>query len=243
MKRAISLVALLLLASACSQAPAPADSSVITSGAAKWEASFNAGDIDTLVSLYTADARVLPPNSELEIGSDAVRAEFSAMIDAGLAITLSTVEAMVSGDIGHRFGTYTLQTGGETVDVGKYIETWQRGDDGQWRISNDIWNSDLPVAGPDMPMAHMMILHEVDDAEKWQAAWRGADSRHQLFKDNGAAHVHTFQSIDKPNLTGLVIAVSDMDALNAMLSSEEGMAAAAADGVRGDTMIVLNETR
>jgi len=40
---------------------------------------------------------------------------------------------------------------------------------------------------------------------------------------------------------GLVIAVTDMDALNTMLTSDEGVAAAAADGVRADTMRVLVE--
>ena len=40
--------------------------------------------------------------------------------------------------------------------------------------------------------------------------------------------MHAFRSPDNPNLTGLVIAVDDMDALNAMLTSEEGQAAASA---------------
>jgi hypothetical protein len=33
--------------------------------------------------------------------------------------------------------------------------------------------------------------------------------------------VHAFQSADNPSLTGLVIAVNDMDALIAMLGAEE----------------------
>ena len=75
------------------------------------------------------------------------------------------------------------------------------------------------------------------------AAWRGENSRHKLFMNNGAMHVHTFQNADNPNLTGLVVAVSDMDALNAMLASQEGTAAATADGVKLDTMILLTETK
>jgi hypothetical protein len=55
--------------------------------------------------------------------------------------------------------------------------------------------------------------------------------------------VHTFRSADNPNLTGLVVAVTDMDALDAMLTSEEGMAAAAEDGVKRDTMKVLGEAK
>jgi hypothetical protein len=92
-----------------------------------------------------------------------------------------------------------------------------------------------------MPMSHVMISHEVEDAERWLAAWQGEDSRHKLFKENGAKHIHTMQGARNPNLTGLIIAVSDMDALNAMLGSEQGMAAAAEDGVIVDTMVILTD--
>lgn len=94
-----------------------------------------------------------------------------------------------------------------------------------------------------MKMTHVLITHEVDDADKWLAAWRGPDSRHKLFKDNGAKMVHTFQDANNPNLTGLVIAVADMDKFMAMLESDEGQAAAAADGVKSDTMVLLVEKK
>jgi len=249
MQRLIALCALLLAISACSQQSSPptSDSSVITSRSDAWEAGLNAGDLDAFVDLYTSDARILAPNREMASGADAIRAEFGAMIDAGLRVNLTSIEAEVSGNMGHNVGTYKLMDGDTVADSGKFIETWQRGDDGQWRISNDIYNSDRPIAAAetamDGPMTHVMILHEVDDADRWLAAWRGADSRHKLFSDNGAAHVHTFRSPDDPNLTGLVVAVSDMGALQAMLESEQGTAAATADGVRLDTMQVLTEAQ
>jgi len=242
MKRLLTVLPALLLVAACNQASQPVDPSVISSRSEAWEAALNAKDIDALVELYTTDARVLPPNRKMSSGHDAVRAEFGAMIDAGLGGELTSIEAMVSGDLGYNVGIYTLRAGDDVVDTGKYMETWRRGDDGQWRMANDIWNSDRAVvAAAEGPMTHLMIMHEVDDAEKWKAAWRGEDSRHQLFAENGAKHVHTFQSADNPGLTGLVIAVNDMDALNAMLGSEEGMAAAAEDGVKAATMSVLTE--
>jgi hypothetical protein len=94
-----------------------------------------------------------------------------------------------------------------------------------------------------MKMTHVMITHEVDDAEQWLAAWRGPDSRHKLFKENGARKVHTFQDASNPNLTGLVVAVADMDKFMAMLESDEGKSAAATDGVRMDTMVLLVEKK
>jgi len=67
-------------------------------------------------------------------------------------------------------------------------------------------------------MAHVMFMHEVEDPDRRMAAWRGKDSRHKLFKAHGAAHVHAFHSPDQPRLNGLVVAVNDMDALQAMLA-------------------------
>jgi hypothetical protein len=59
----------------------------------------------------------------------------------------------------------------------------------------------------------------------------------------GAAHVHTFQNADNPNQTGLVVAVTGMDALTTMLASDEGQAAATKDGVNFDTLVILSETK
>jgi len=240
MRKLIIALPLLLVAIACTQSPPPTDPSVIHARSAEWEAALNAGDIEAVVALYESDARLLPPNEEMQSGADAVRASFGAMIDAGLTGKLNSVDTQIAGDIAYNLGTYTLMAGDTVVDTGKYMETWHRGEDGQWRYSNDIWNSDVPVATAG-GNAHLVILHEVDDAEHWLAAWRGENSRHQLFEANGAAHVHTFQNADNPHLTGLLISVTDMDALNAMLSSEEGKAAAAEDGVRADTVKVLTE--
>ena len=240
MRRIINALPLLLLAIGCTQSPPPADPSVIHARSAEWEAALNAGDIESVAALYESDARLLPPNAETQTGADAVRAIFGGMIDAGLTGKLNSMETQVAGDYAYNVGAYTLMAGDTVVDTGNYMETWHRGDDGQWRYSNDIWNSDMPVASPG-DNAHLVILHEVDDPEKWLAAWRGDNSRHQLFEANGAAHVHTFQNADNPHLTGLLISVSDMDVLNAMLSSEAGQAAAAEDGVRADTMKVLAE--
>ena len=239
MNKLITVIPLVIVLVGCNQAAAPGDPSEITARSAEWDAALNAKDVDAIAALYTDDARVLPPNRPMTVGTDGVRAEFGGMIDAGLSVKLTSIEASVSGGMGHNIGTYALTAGEDVVDVGKFIETWERGDDGAWRISNDIYNSDNPPAGSGNE--HLVIIHEVNDADHWLAAWRGDDSRHQLFEANGAARVHTFTNPDNPHQAGLVISVSDMEALNAMLMSDEGMAAADADGVRGDTIRVLTE--
>lgn len=245
MKKLTFLFPVVLLIVSCTHGTPATDPSVISSRSAEWDTALNNGDIDALAALYTDDARIMPPNAEMASGTDAVRDAFGGMIESGLISSLTSVDISVSGNVGYNVGTYVLTAGDEQVDVGKFIETWVRGDDGLWRISNDIYNSDLPVEPPkpSMPMTHLVITHEVEDVDAWMAAWRGEDSRHKLFADNGAAHVHTFSSPDNPNLTGLVVAVKDMDALDAMLVSEEGQAAAAADGVRAETLTTLVEIK
>ena len=252
MKRMLPLLPLVIVLSGCGQVSAPGDPSEITSRSEMWEAALNAKDVDGIVALYTSDARLLPPNSEMTTGQDAVRAAFGAMIDDGLSGELTSIEAKVSGDIGYNVGRYKLMAGDDIVDTGKYMEIWHRGDDGEWYMANDTWNSDNPPAPPKkqkqhkggmMGMTHVMILHEVEDGARWLAAWSGEENRRDLFKANGAAHVHAFQSAENANLTGLVVAVRDMDAFQAMLQSDEGKAAAAEDGVNLDDMTVLMEAK
>ena len=239
MKRFAVLLPLLLSVVACNPGASSGDPAEIMARAAEFNAAFEAGDADRIVDLYTADARMLAPNQPMTVGSDKLRAAFNGMLEAGLSVELRSIDAATAGDIGHHVGSYAVTAGGQVIDVGKFVETWQRGDDGAWRISNDIYNSDNPPPGD--RNEHIMIVHEVNDARHWLAAWRGENSRHQLFRENGAAHVHTFRSVDDPHLTGLVISVTDMAALQEMLESEEGVAAAEADGVRRNTLRVLTE--
>ncbi|MBT8095499.1 MAG: DUF4440 domain-containing protein [Gammaproteobacteria bacterium] len=241
MTRLIVSMTCLLVLGACAQDAAPGDPSDITSRSDAWEAALNAKDIDTLVSLYTDDARVMPPGYPLSTGSDAVRDAFSGMIAAGFTGTLTPVDTRVAGDIGYNVGTFELTMGDGTVTTGKFAETWERGSDGVWRISNDIWNDDGSSEPAMGDKSHIVILHDVEDYDHWIAAWRGDNSRHELFEANGAAHVHTLQRVDNPNSAGLVVSVSDLDALFEMLESDAGQAAASEDRVVMDSMVVLKE--
>ena len=258
MKRLLAIVPLgvALIIASCNQAPPPGNPKIIEDLSMAWNEALNTGDLDTLTMVYESDARIMPPNGKTVRGAAGVRAIFGALMDAGLTGEMAIEEITMQGNVAYKIGSYKLMGGDDVVDSGKFIETWSKGDDGKWRISNDIWNSDNPPAPPEATMRgqhrmqgegrrheHMMIMHEVEDAGRWLAAWRGEDSRHDLFEANGAAHVHTFQSEENPNLTGLVIAVKDMQAIEDMLSSDEGRAAAAADGVIRDSISVLKEAR
>ena len=95
MKKIITVLTSLLLMMACTQSPPPTDPSVITARSQAWEQALNSGDLDGLVALYQGDARLMPPNQPMQSGSDAVRAAFGAMIEAGLSATLTSVETTV----------------------------------------------------------------------------------------------------------------------------------------------------
>ena len=155
MKKLLTTLPLFLMILGCNQAPMSADPSAIVAATEAWEAAFNAKDIDGIVALYTSDARVLPPGGEMASGSDVVRTVFGGIIDAGIGGELTSIESKVSGNMAYDVGTLTLRVDGAVVATGKFIVTMRRGDDGEWLITNDIWNMDAPPAAPmeeDEPM-------------------------------------------------------------------------------------------
>jgi ketosteroid isomerase-like protein len=227
-----------LLTSACSP-PSAQTSADLAAATDEFEAAFNAGDIDSLAAMYTEDTRLMPPNAPAETGHDAVRSAFGEMIDAGLTLELESVSAMVAGDLGQNIGTYALTAAdGSFVDRGKWIET-RRLVDGRWLISADIWNSD--VAATPAGTTTIVGTHEVADFDHWYSAWQGEESRHDLFAANGVPNVRLFRSESNPNLAALVFEVTDVDAMQAMLASPEGQAAAAEDGVDMSTLQLFSE--
>ena len=58
-----SAVLLLMTVAACAPQGAQPNSEIAASSA-KWQEALNTGDIETLVSFYTDDCRMLPPNGD-----------------------------------------------------------------------------------------------------------------------------------------------------------------------------------
>lgn len=90
-------------------------------------------------------------------------------------------------------------------------------------------------------MTTVIAIHEVEDGERWAKAWKKGTpgNRHDLFADIGTAR--TFRDPENPNLTGVILEVSDMNKFQALMASDEARAAAAEDGVKYDTLRVLVE--
>jgi uncharacterized protein (TIGR02246 family) len=109
-----------------------------------FESAFNKGDFGTLGGMYTEDAYVLPPGSEMAKGRSNIQAFWTKAGEAVGDLKLTTVDVKPHGsEAAHEIGTFSLMTKGQQRQqmTGKYVVVWQKvGND--WKLAADIWNSD-----------------------------------------------------------------------------------------------------
>ena len=116
----------------------------------KWDEAINKGDLEALVSLYAEDAIRMQPNEPAQKGREAIRASFKSYLGNNETKDDNiTADVKLSGDYAIVWGTYTADytpnAGGNPVhDQGKWVCIQKRQADGSWKITMDIWNSDLP---------------------------------------------------------------------------------------------------
>ncbi len=119
---------------------------------ATFTAAFNRGDAAGVAALYTENATLLPPNSEMIQGRQGIQDFWNGGLQMGLKdVTLTTVDVGGNGDTAYSTGKYTLNIQPEgqegMSDSGKYVVIWKRLADGTWKYHVDIWNSSLPMPG------------------------------------------------------------------------------------------------
>lgn len=107
-------------------------------------------DAAALADLYTDDARLLPPNSEIITGEEGIEAFWGGGLQMGIReAVLTTVDVLGMGDVVCEIGKYdlTIQPEGqeEVKDSGKYLVIWKKAADGTWKLHVDIWNTSLPA--------------------------------------------------------------------------------------------------
>ena len=118
----------------------PSDRRAIEAAVSRYVAASNEGDAETLTSLYTDDAVLLPPDHAPIHGREAIGEFWRQGTDRGLAVRTLRVE--VEGSLGYLVGQYNLPpTEEEPADSGKYVMCLRRQQDGSWKLSADIWNS------------------------------------------------------------------------------------------------------
>ena len=139
---------LVLLAACVTTTPTQTEQLIRDRGMA-WERAFNAGSSADVSMVYSSDAVLLPPNSAMVTGRDAISTYFDPFFTSGQRVTISLVpaETRVSGSLAYRTGTFQIKTAdGSVVDDGNFMEIWER-IGGEWLLIRDIWNSSRPAPG------------------------------------------------------------------------------------------------
>ncbi|HYZ22186.1 MAG TPA: SgcJ/EcaC family oxidoreductase [Rhodopila sp.] len=104
-----------------------------------WVAAYGKGDAAAVAALYTQDATILPPGSDMVQGRANIQAFWQKAMASGLKVnTLQAISVERHGDIAREIGKATGEANGP-VDL-KYVVVWKRVN-GAWRLSTDIWNS------------------------------------------------------------------------------------------------------
>lgn len=154
--RSVALVLCALALAACSvrsaheidlstSRPDAGEVAQIEEAARRFSAAYVAGDVETMVSLYTTDAVIFPNNSEAIAGHDAIRRYWA--LPPGQRVTMhrsTPTEIRIDGSHAYDHGVY--EVAGERNGAawgpnhGKYVIVWRRTPQG-WRMHLDMWNS------------------------------------------------------------------------------------------------------
>ena len=101
------------------------------------------GDFSALRNVYTEQARILPPGSEMVKGRDQIQAFWQQAAKAmGItSVKLQTIDAELLGDTAVEIGRAELGAGNAKPPiVVKYVVVW-KSEDGAWKWHVDIWNT------------------------------------------------------------------------------------------------------
>jgi ketosteroid isomerase-like protein len=150
--------AVLLVASGCQKASAPAVDPKASEQAVKdadvaWSKAAEGHDLINVLAYYAGDAVVMPAHEAMLTNKADMLKSWTALLDKNNSISWKPVwvESAKSGDLVYVVGTYmrTMKVGkGKPVtDRGKYLEVWKKQDDGTWKVEADTWNSDLALPG------------------------------------------------------------------------------------------------
>ena len=86
-------------------------------------------------------------------------------------------------------------------------------------------------------MPTVLAYHDVKDKDHWLAS----PKREEFFGPLGVTNIRTFVDPENPTRVGLVMDVSDMDAVMSAMETEAAAEAMKYDGVLPETLVILVE--
>jgi ketosteroid isomerase-like protein len=146
-------VAALLLAVGCARGgPASlseADKTALRANDDKFEQGVMARNWAGVAAMYAPEASFMPPNGPEVKGPAMIQAWMEAFPPVS-AFATEPLETDGAGDLAYVRGTYTMSftppgAPGPVEDRGKFLAIWRKQADGSWLMTNDIFNSDVPL--------------------------------------------------------------------------------------------------
>ena len=101
-------------------------------------------------SYVTENAVILPPNESRVDGRDSVRElikQFTHADEFKVMFAPTNIDILSDGTTAHAIGVYELSmrddAGGVISDKGKFFDVLEKQEDGSWKCSVGMWNSDI----------------------------------------------------------------------------------------------------
>lgn len=133
-----------------------AEKAALMQASRDWAATVPTGNIDSVLSYWSDDAVLLPPDERALVGKEAIRAYVSGMLAIpGFSITWVPEQAMISasGDMGYLIesssASFPDSTGTKVTQLAKAVTVWRKDAQGRWKCVVDTWNNvpSHPVLG------------------------------------------------------------------------------------------------
>ena len=151
-KHAVVAVAAALTVAACGQQKAPPAALELTmpeEAVTQFMAAMDDFNPDAVRELFTANAKVMPPNVATISGIDDIIEYYKGTLADELDFEITRDGAGTSGGLAAAEGAYKIRnnTTGEYIEQGKWMAVFVNVD-GKWKVARFMTNTDSPVASP-----------------------------------------------------------------------------------------------
>jgi uncharacterized protein (TIGR02246 family) len=130
---------------------AEADRRAISKATAELLEAVNASDVSRMLSVWTEDGVLMPPNHESVHGRAAMETYFRQLFSRSkFRFRFTSSEIQIANDIAFERVTYIAEawlsgSSRPVEDRGKGLHVYRRQTDRSWKLAQDIWNSDHPA--------------------------------------------------------------------------------------------------